>query len=72
MLKLDQVKAGYGSIEVLKGVSLEVPERSIVTLLGANGAGKTTTVRTITGLDPPAAGRLSLTASASKSWVPTA
>jgi branched-chain amino acid transport system ATP-binding protein len=58
MLKLDQVQAGYGSIEVLKGVSLEVPERSIVTLLGANGAGKTTTVRTITGLTPSSGGAI--------------
>jgi branched-chain amino acid transport system ATP-binding protein len=58
MLKLDQVQAGYGSIEVLKGVSLQVPERSIVTLLGANGAGKTTTVRTITGLTPSSGGAI--------------
>jgi branched-chain amino acid transport system ATP-binding protein len=58
MLKLDQVEAGYGSIEVLKGVSLEVPERSIVTLLGANGAGKTTTVRTITGLTSSSGGAI--------------
>ena len=58
MLKLDQVQAAYGSIEVLKGVSLEVPERSIVTLLGANGAGKTTTVRTITGLTPASGGAI--------------
>lgn len=58
MLKLDQVQAGYGSIEVLKGVSLEVPERSIVTLLGANGAGKTTTVRTITGLTSSSGGTI--------------
>lgn len=58
MLKLDQVQAGYGSIEVLKGVSLQVPERSIVTLLGANGAGKTTTVRTITGLTSSSGGTI--------------
>ena len=58
MLKLDQVQGGYGSIEVLKGVSLQVPERSIVTLLGANGAGKTTTVRTITGLTPSSSGMI--------------
>jgi len=58
MLKLDQIQAAYGSIEVLKGVSLQVPERSIVTLLGANGAGKTTTVRTITGLTPASGGSI--------------
>ncbi len=58
MLKLQEVHAGYGSIKVLKGVNLEVPERSIVTLLGANGAGKTTTVRTITGLTAASGGTI--------------
>lgn len=52
MLKLQQVETSYGNINVLKGISFEVPDRSIVTLLGANGAGKTTTVRTICGLTP--------------------
>ncbi len=50
MLKLNNVETFYGNIQALKGVSFEVPDRSIVTLLGANGAGKTTTVRTIAGL----------------------
>ena len=50
MLRLEGVCAGYGNIQVLKGVSFDVPDRAIVTLLGANGAGKTTTVRTIAGL----------------------
>jgi branched-chain amino acid transport system ATP-binding protein len=58
MLKLQDVHAGYGNIKVLKGVSLEVPDRSIVTLLGANGAGKTTTARTIVGLTPSTAGSI--------------
>lgn len=56
MLKLTDVHAGYGNIQVLKGVSLDVSDRSIVTLLGANGAGKTTTVRTITGLTSASSG----------------
>jgi len=56
MLTLKDVEAGYGNIKVLKGVSLEVPDRSIVTLLGANGAGKTTTARTIVGLTSATAG----------------
>ena len=56
MLKLDQVQGGYGSIEVLKGVSLQVPERSIVTLLGANGAGKTPLCAPSPALRPQAAG----------------
>ena len=58
MLKVKEVHAGYGNIKVLKGVSLEVPDRSIVTLLGPNGAGKTTTARTITGLTACKAGTI--------------
>lgn len=58
MLKLDKVETFYGSIKALKGVSFEVPDRSIVTLLGANGAGKTTTVRTIAGLTPATSGTI--------------
>ena len=58
MLILKDVQAGYGNIKVLKGVSLEVPDRSIVTLLGANGAGKTTTARTITGLTSATGGTI--------------
>jgi branched-chain amino acid transport system ATP-binding protein len=52
MLKLDRVHAGYGAIEVLKDLSLEVNEGEIVALLGANGAGKSTTLLTIAGLVP--------------------
>ena len=51
MLELSRVNASYGSIRVLKEVSLTVKEGQIVSLLGANGAGKTTTVRTIVGLN---------------------
>jgi len=50
VLELENVRAAYGAIEALKGISLEVREREIVTMLGANGAGKTTTLRTINGL----------------------
>src|SRR5881397_30072 len=49
LLELENVRAGYGPTSVLHGVSLEVPEGSVVSLLGANGAGKTTTLRAITG-----------------------
>jgi branched-chain amino acid transport system ATP-binding protein len=52
MLKLDQVHAGYGAIEVLKSLTLEVRENEIVALLGANGAGKSTTLLTIAGVVP--------------------
>ena len=57
MLELQDVHVKYGAVEALKGVTLEVNEGEIVTLLGANGAGKTTTLRTISGLLRPA-GRL--------------
>ena len=52
MLKLDRVQAGYGAIEVLKDLSLEVNKGEIVALLGANGAGKSTTLLTIAGVVP--------------------
>lgn len=50
MLKIDNLKVNYGGIEAVKGISFEVEEGSIVTLIGANGAGKSTTLRTIAGL----------------------
>ena len=50
MLKIDELKVSYGGIEAVKGITFEVPERKIVTLIGANGAGKSTTLRTIAGL----------------------
>jgi len=53
ILALKEVQVSYGSIRALKGISLEVEEGEIVTLLGANGAGKTTTLRTISGLLVP-------------------
>ncbi|HKB34762.1 MAG TPA: ABC transporter ATP-binding protein [Candidatus Dormibacteraeota bacterium] len=49
LLELEEVRAGYGPTSVLHGVSLEVNDGEIVSLLGANGAGKTTTLRAITG-----------------------
>lgn len=58
MLKLNDVETFYGNIQALRGVSFEVPDRSIVTLLGANGAGKTTTVRTIAGLTAATSGSI--------------
>ncbi|KAF5074309.1 ABC transporter ATP-binding protein [Oscillibacter ruminantium] len=50
MLKIDNLKVSYGGIHALRGISMEVPDGKIVTLIGANGAGKSTTLRTITGL----------------------
>ena len=60
MLKIDGLKVSYGGIEAVKGLTFEVPERKIVTLIGANGAGKSTTLRTIAGLVKPAKGRIHL------------
>ena len=62
MLKIDDLKVRYGGIEAVKGISFEVPEGAIVTLIGANGAGKSTTLRTIAGLVKPACGRIHLQA----------
>ncbi len=50
MLKIENLHVSYGGIRALQGVSLEVPDGKIVTLIGANGAGKSTTLRTISGL----------------------
>lgn len=60
MLELHDVSAGYGETAVLRDVSLWVPPRSVVALLGANGAGKTTLLRVASGLLKPAEGRMSL------------
>ena len=58
ILELEDVHTYYGSIQALKGVSLDVGEREIVTLIGANGAGKSTTLRSINGLNHPRRGRI--------------
>ena len=58
MLKVENLKVNYGGIEAVKGISFEVPENSIVTLIGANGAGKSTTLRSIVSLVKPASGSI--------------
>ena len=58
LLQIDELEAGYGPINCLKGVSLEVREGEIVALLGANGAGKTTTLMALSGLVPIRGGTL--------------
>jgi branched-chain amino acid transport system ATP-binding protein len=58
VLQLEGIHTYYGSIHALKGVSLEVREGEIVTLLGSNGAGKSTTLRSINGLNRPRRGRI--------------
>lgn len=59
MLKVENLVVSYGGIEALKGISLEVPEGKIVTLIGANGAGKSTLLRSIMGLVKPKSGTIS-------------
>lgn len=58
VLKIENLVVSYGGIEALKGISLEVEEGKIVTLIGANGAGKSTTLRAITGLVKPTSGSI--------------
>ena len=58
MLKVENLVVRYGMIEAIKGISFEVNDGEIVTLIGANGAGKTTTMKTIMGLVKPTSGRV--------------
>ena len=59
ILELKEVHTFYGSIEALKGISLNVRDGEIVTMIGANGAGKSTTLRSINGLNHPRQGTIS-------------
>jgi branched-chain amino acid transport system ATP-binding protein len=59
LLSLEGVDAGYGGLQILSGLSLEVGEGEVVALIGANGAGKTTTLRAISGVLKPTAGAIS-------------
>ncbi len=58
ILHLEDVHTYYGSIHALKGITLDVREGEIVTLIGANGAGKSTTLRSINGLNTPREGSI--------------
>lgn len=62
MLTINNLHAGYGKIEVLQGISLEVPRGQVVTLIGSNGAGKTTTMRAISGMIRATGGEITLNA----------
>jgi len=58
LLKVEKINAGYGFLQVLRNVSLEISDGEFVSLLGPNGAGKTTTLRTISGLIKPSSGKI--------------
>jgi branched-chain amino acid transport system ATP-binding protein len=60
MLTIHNLSAGYGKVQVLHGVSIEVPKGKVVTLIGSNGAGKTTTMRAISGMIAPTSGEITL------------
>jgi len=58
LLKVENLETYYGNVAALRGISFEVPEGQIVTLLGSNGAGKSTTLKTVSGLIPSSAGKV--------------
>ena len=58
ILSIHDLKVNYGGIEAVKGISFDVPESSIITLIGSNGAGKSSTLRTIAGLVKPSGGKI--------------
>ena len=60
MLSISNLHAAYGKVEVLHGISLDVPRGKLVTLIGSNGAGKTTTMRAISGMIKPKGGMVTL------------
>ncbi|MDN2709722.1 ABC transporter ATP-binding protein [Janthinobacterium sp. SUN118] len=60
MLTIHNLHAAYGKVEVLHGISLDVPKGKLVTLIGSNGAGKTTTMRAISGMLKPRSGSVTL------------
>ena len=60
MLEIRNLRAGYGKVEVLHGITISVPKGKVVSLIGSNGAGKTTTMRAISGMLTPSAGQITL------------
>jgi len=58
LLEVEDIHTYYGNIEALKGISIQVNEGEVVTLIGSNGAGKSTTLRSISGLSPPRTGSI--------------
>ena len=60
MLTVKNLFAAYGQVQVLHGISIEVPQGTLVTLIGSNGAGKTTTLRVLSGMITPKSGSVEL------------
>ncbi|GAB3628793.1 ABC transporter ATP-binding protein [Pandoraea terrae] len=60
MLSIRNLQAGYGKVQVLHGIDIEVPAGKVVTLIGSNGAGKTTTMRAVSGMIKPTGGEITL------------
>ena len=58
ILSIQDLQVNYGGIEAVKGISFDVPEGEIVTLIGANGAGKSSTLRAVSGLVKPKSGKI--------------
>ena len=58
ILKIEDLQVRYGGIEAVKGISFDVQQGQIVTLIGSNGAGKSSTLRTISGLVKPSGGKI--------------
>ena len=71
MLRIEKLVAGYGKVQVLQGIDLEVPDGKLVTLIGSNGAGKTTTLRALSGMIRPESGSITLGGRKSPDCQPT-
>ncbi len=69
-LEAEGLQTYYGKSHILQGVSLQVPEGEIVTLLGRNGAGKTTTMRSLVGLTPARQGSVRIFGNETTAWAP--
>jgi branched-chain amino acid transport system ATP-binding protein len=70
LLRIEDLRAGYGELEILHGIDLEVREGEVVALIGANGAGKTTTLKTISGVVRASTGSITFDGQGIHNWQP--
>jgi branched-chain amino acid transport system ATP-binding protein len=70
LLRIENLRAGYGDLEILHGIDLEVREGEVVALIGANGAGKTTTLKSISGVVRATSGTVTFDDQAIHTWQP--